>query len=295
MVARVYLRYHRAGFLPRHDLLLPSQGQTGGVILAQYGQFSSPQQPQPPPGVAMAQLPYAGPNGMPTSSFGLGMQLPPGWPPAGFLPGVMPPPGFPQYPGAMPMPGPPQQFPAGLLPPQAQLQQQMLGAGAAPSPGSPLPRQGGAPPGIQPTAFSFLPPPDGMMPGGVPPGFQISFAQQRQQQLGNPQPLQQQYGPPAGTLAQSPAVSRGPSRGASASGPLQGGATQQQPYQQSAMPLPQPIVSGHMSGVRTPQGSHHGAPHSASGRLQVSCHTVNLLAVQPASINTNGCQSTASL
>jgi hypothetical protein len=104
--------------------------------------------------------------------------------------------------------------------------------------------------------------------GGLPPGFQISFAQQSQQHLGSPQPLQQQYGPPGGTVAQSPAVS--PSRGASASGPFQGGAGQQQPYQQSPMPLPQPTVSGHMSsGVRTPQSSHHGAPHSASGRLQV--------------------------
>lgn len=270
-------KFHCTGCKPRDDLLLLLQGQPGGVIPAQYGQFSSSQQPQPqpPPGVIMAQLPYGGPNSMPTPPFGHGMQLPPGWPAAGFLPSAMPPPGFPQYPGAMPMPGLPQQFPAGLLPPQAQLQQQLLRTGAGPGPGSPLPRQDGASPGVQSAAaFAFLPQPDGALPGGLPPGFQISFAQQRQQQLGSLQPQQQygqqQYGPPRGTLQQSPAVSRSPSRGASASGPLQGGAGQQQPYQQGAMPLPQPIVSGHMSsGGRTPQGTHHGAPHSASGRLQV--------------------------
>jgi hypothetical protein len=271
-------------------LLLPLQGQTGSVIRAQYGQFANLQQAQQPPGMAIAQLPYGGPTGMPTPPFGHGIQLPPGWPPPGVMPCAMPPPGFPQYPGAMPMPGLPQQFPAGLMPPQAQLEQQLPRAGAGPGPASPLPRQDGTSPGNQPAAFSFLPPPDGALPGGLPPGFQISFAQQRQQQLGSPQQQQQygqqQYGPPTGTLAQSPAVSRGPSRGASASGPLQGGAGQQQPYQQSAMPLPQPIVSGHMSsGARTPQGGHHGTPHSASGRLQVSCHAVNFMAK-----NASGCQ-----
>jgi hypothetical protein len=77
------------------------------------------------------------------------MKLPPGWPP-GLMPGAMPPPGFPQYPGAMPMPGLPQQLPAGLMPtqPQPQLQQHMPRAGAAPGPGSTLPRQDGVSPGI---------------------------------------------------------------------------------------------------------------------------------------------------
>ena len=242
----------------------------------------------------MAHPPFGGPAGMPPPLFGPELQLPPGWPP-GFMPGAMPPPGFPLYPGAMLMPGLPQQLPAGLMPPQAQLQQHMPRAGAAPGPGSPLPRHDGASPGIQPAAFNLLPPPDGMVPaGGLPPGFQISFAQQRQQQLGSPQPLQQQYGPPGGTLAQSSAVSRGPSRGASASGPLQGGAGQQQPYQQGSMPLPQPIVSGHVSGARTPQGTHHVAPHSASGRLQVGGGAVNMRALKHAGMNASGCQTSTS-
>lgn len=244
-----------AGTTPQQQI--PS----GGFIAADQGQPQQQTWP-PPPNTMFGPPPFAGGVGPPFQRPG-GMMMT-GLPPMQLPPGGLPPPQFAQQ--YQPMPpgmqqqgmqsgGGPfggQQYFVGY-PPQMQ---QMPGADASVSM-SPLPRVDDDAPMFRLLAGGLQQPMG--PPGGLPAGFLP-----QQQQPGSPQQ-------PPGSMFQSPMPSRGPSRGHSASGPLPQSGGQSPPIhlQQNFMSQapPQPIVSGHMSGMRTPQGGY-GAPRSAGGHLQ---------------------------